>query len=489
MRATVRRRGMGLAIAVSVALAAPSLRAAQRRAGLTLARDGQALAAIVLPADARSGALKFAASELKDYLSRVSGARFEIVTQVPAGRPRIFLGDSPRARAKGLDIGTLKRDGFYRAVIDGDLYILGRDDAGPRWTRGGAAEMLTREHGTVNGVYDLLEDVCGVRWFMAGILGEVVPARKVITVPPGTIREEPAFAERRTNQITIHFYRYPDAKDLCADDRERYLWGMRLRWSTANPVYGCHSVTYLKFDERFGKKHPEWFALRRNGTRAIKTGYGPHLCWSHPGVRKTFIADARAYLTGKPPGSRGLKRWYGHGASNTFMVDPSDSYTPCSCERCSLILRAHPGQDYSEIMFQVVVDVAEAVADLKGTYITTLAYPPKMLPPKSVKLPKNVRIRLAISGPNATMRPLASAEQSKLLAAWSKRTAGDLVLWTYPLVAWYRGHLNGAVETMPHATAEFLRSARPYINGPFFENKAITETYRALDAYVMMRLA
>ena len=465
-----------------------TLVAAGEASDVTLSRGGEALARIVVSEGARPGAVTFAAYELQEYLSRVSGAAFEVTSNVPEASPRIFLGNCERARAKGLDVTVLKRDGFYRAVIDGDLYILGRDDPDPKWHRGGNEELFNKENGTLNGVYDLLEDVCGVRWFMAGKLGEVVPRRDALTVPDGLIKEEPVFADRRFNQIDIHFYRYPDAKDICENDKERRLWALRLRWASKYSVYGSHSVTSLKFAERFGKAHPDWFALKPDGTRAIKTGYGPHLCWSHPEVVKTFTADAHAYFTHQAPQSRGIDRWRA-GYGDMFMVDPSDSYTKCRCERCQETLRAYPGQDYSEIMFNVVAKVAESVKGLEGKYITTLAYPPKHLPPKSVKLPANVRIRLCISGSNAAMRPLANESQMKLMKEWSARMDGDLVLWTYPLVSWYKGHLNGAVETMPHAISDFLNAARPYISGVMYQNNAVTETYRALDSYIMMRLA
>ena len=257
--------------------------------GLTIARDGAALARIVLPSKA-SAAAGFAAAELRDYLSQVSGATFAITRVVPLESPRIFVGDCGEARAKGFDVGTLERDGFYRAVIDNDLYVLGRDDTDPRWELGGWAEFARKEHGTVNGVYDFLEDVCDVRWFKSGPYGEVVPTKPTVAVPRGVLREEPAFLDRRLNQYSLHFYSYSDAAKHATKARkgyreeDRHLWGHRMRYGTIRMVHGCHSATYLKFGERFGTEHPEWFSLRADGTRAIKTGYGPHLCWSEPGV-------------------------------------------------------------------------------------------------------------------------------------------------------------------------------------------------------------
>jgi len=87
---------------------------------LLLARDGKALAPIVAPA--RNGVAGFAARELKSHLDRITGAEFALAASAPTP-PRIFVGDCPEARAAGLDVGKLKRDGFYRAVKGGDLFL------------------------------------------------------------------------------------------------------------------------------------------------------------------------------------------------------------------------------------------------------------------------------------------------------------------------------------------------------------------------------
>ena len=261
-----------------------------------------------------------------------------------------------------------------------------------------------------------------------------------------------------------------------------------MRWQTQNMVAGAHSVTYLKFDERFGKTHPDWFALREDGTRAIKTGYGPHLCWSHPAVIETFIVDARSYFTGKPPESRGLASWYGGGRGDEFMVDASDGYTRCQCARCREILRADPDQDYAEVMFAAVAKVADAVKHLEDKYITTLAYDIKIKPPKTVRLPANVRVRLCIKGPNLHALARAGKDQLALIQAWSERVQGDLVLWLYLDRAFYHGFMRGAVETQPHVIADFLKAARPYIGGAFLENETVTQTYRFFDEYVILKL-
>jgi len=454
---------------------------------LVLARDGKALAPIVVART--SGVAGFAARELKHYLDRVTGATFRIVEKTSRS-PRIFVGDCAAARAAGLDVSALKRDGFYRAVVGDDLFLLGRDHGG-RW-------VLNlhdyQEHATLYAVYDFLEDLCGVRWFKSGPYGEVVPTKAALSVAREILKEGPAFVDRRVNQISLHHYRYGDAAKHStkvlrgAREPQRELWALRQRYATSNAVAGCHSVTYLKFAERFGKTHPEWFSLRTDGTRAIKTGYGEHLCWSQPGVVREFIKDARAYFTGKSPRTRGLKTFHPAGFQNTFMVDPSDGYTPCRCDLCRKALQAHPAQGYSEIIFRAVARVAEGVKDLKGKYITTLAYGPKKKPPQSFRLPANVRVRLCTNGPSLHALPGSRAKQLARIEQWSGRMKGGLVLWVYTNAAWYHGSLKGAVETMPRLIARFLKDSSPYIQGVFFENEANNHTLRFFDEYIILKL-
>ena len=75
-----------------------------------------------------------------------------------------------------------------------------------------------------------------------------------------------------------------------------------------------------------------------------------------------------------------------------------------------------------------------------------------------------------------------------MIREWSRRVHGNLSLWVYTNAAWAHNNLSGVVETSPHLIADFLRAARPYIHGSFFENEAVTHTYRFFDEYMTLKL-
>ena len=121
------------------------------RAEITIAEGGASPYRIVVPADAIPSE-RYAAEELQGYLKKITGARLPIVTADKPGDDdreiAVGLGAVPEADRAGIDIKALGTDGF-RLLNDGDRVVIA----------GG------RPRGTLYGVYSLLEDKLGVRWF------------------------------------------------------------------------------------------------------------------------------------------------------------------------------------------------------------------------------------------------------------------------------------------------------------------------------------
>ena len=132
-----------------------------------LVQEGRPVATIVLAAKPTENA-QAAAAELQRYLRKISGAELagrQRRISPPAG-PLVLVGSSRLTdQMPGLDIPAgltpqLREEGFVLHCRS-DRLVLAGNDAGPYYgTRYAVAELLHR---------------LGVRWFMPGEFGEVVP--------------------------------------------------------------------------------------------------------------------------------------------------------------------------------------------------------------------------------------------------------------------------------------------------------------------------
>jgi len=160
-----------------------------------LAKDGKPQATIVVakaatqPAKDDDAAKKVqtAAADLQQYVRKISGAELPIVADDarPEG-PLVLVGRSRLTDEMHIEIPSgltpaRKEEGFVVRAA-GDRLLLAGNDAGPY-------------HGTEYATYDLLERL-GVRWFMPGEFGEIVPTRATIDVPDLDVRQKPDFIMR-----------------------------------------------------------------------------------------------------------------------------------------------------------------------------------------------------------------------------------------------------------------------------------------------------
>jgi hypothetical protein len=180
---------------------------AQSSLAITLVKNGKPQAVIVIDTQA-ADTVKLAANELQSYIERVSGALLPVLTDTSAISPSqsiIFVGESAGTRERGLVSTDLKPDGFHTIITKQWIAILGHDYNGtpvygycnpwqynevynPKLKLGAFGEA-----GTLYGVYHFLEDNCGIRWYMHGKIGEVVPSKKTITIPECKRDQSPDF--------------------------------------------------------------------------------------------------------------------------------------------------------------------------------------------------------------------------------------------------------------------------------------------------------
>lgn len=316
---------------------------------VSLAIQGDARTRVVIADDATETE-RYAAEELQRFLGQMIGAEIPVVT---AGRNTQY-GDIVIGRAaRGIDTRELGDEGYRIETRRGRVYIAGGE---PR--------------GTLYGVYALLEDYLGCRWYTPEV--SRIPRSPSVILPAIDVTHVPVLE-----------YREPFTAD-CRDGD----WAARNRMnSSAASLEARHGgkVTYFGFVHTFESlvppatyfdAHPEYFSLV-DGKRLRDRS---QLCTTNEDVIRIITDEVR-------------KRMREHPEAMVFSVSQNDWYNYCECDRCTAMAEAE-GSQIAPVLY-LVNRVADAVRDeFPDKLIDTLAYQWTRKPPKSMRPAENVVVRL-----------------------------------------------------------------------------------------------
>jgi tetratricopeptide (TPR) repeat protein len=442
-------------------------------AGITLVDDGQARAEIII-AESPQRTVRLAAYELQTYVEKISGAKLAIATKPTAGVPvQVYIGRSAHTDRLKITADGLRYGAYRIASGESWLAIIGDDTdfkpiepwaasngdiasgklqaewskiTGAHWgapnpgmyknritlpgeigqptaqAAAGKAEPWQLwsfdERGSYNGVCGLLQKL-GVRWYLPGELGEVVPKTKTIVVPQLDETVHPDFPSRRFN------FRFA----TCG--RETAMWAMRLGIREPNgqqTAHGMHTMTHR--DELFAA-HPEWYALY-GGKRHTQTGQRLNqLCYSNEELFQETVRFVRAQ--------------FDHYKYEAVSVMPPDGYTSiCQCKLCEG--KDSPDRDNRGLLSNYVWDFVNRVAkEVRKThpdrFVSNAAYGTYTLPPQNIdKLEPNVLVIIVGGRRPTNNKPEQQEEIRRLREAWAAKTDNPLLIFeNYPFTdrGWY----------------------------------------------------
>ncbi|MFB3879674.1 MAG: DUF4838 domain-containing protein [Armatimonadota bacterium] len=380
-------------LSLALAVAATSASAATQ---LALAESGRSDYTIVV-ADSASPSTKHGASELQAFLKQMTGAELPIISdRQPVGPHEILVGDSAHLRQLGVEMDwkALGNEGYVLRTVGPHLVIAGGT-----------------LRGTMYGVYGLLEDHLGCRWFTPDV--SRIPSYDKLVVGPLDETRLPALE-----------YRDPYFIDCFDGD-----WNARNRSNGASArldesrggkvTYEGFSHTFFDFispDEYFDQ-HPEYFS-EINGKRVRDR---TQLCCTNEDVIRLITEKLR-------------QRMREHPEANVFSVTQMDWDNYCQCEKCSALIEQEgtPGAP----VFAMINRTADALADeFPDKAIDTFAYQWSRKPPRNIRPRPNVIIRLCsieccFSHPLATCDSKESADFRKDIADWAK-LCDRLWVWDY----------------------------------------------------------
>ena len=428
-------------------------------------------AEVVIAADAPQSVV-FAADEATNFLSRVLGRAVPLVRTPTAGKVPVFLGSNSWSVAAGVRTDDLARDAFRIAVRPEGVYVAGRDDPKIDLPRRAADAnywlIRNSERATLFGVYEFLERVCGVRFYFPGEIGTVVPRRAKLRLPCGEIARAPHFSVR-----DLYFGGDGVWPEGFGKNVKTLQW-LRLRLDTER-IPCCHGQNRFKIPERFAETHPEYFQLKKDGTRNLDKSdvwYARQLCQSSK-VWDVFYEETKARL------QKGEKY---------VDIMPQDGMQACWCDACRRAYNTNETHYATDLVWGNTVRLAKRLKDegVKGC-VTQMSYTPYGRIP-DLDIPDNVRVMVAESGPWTFRNGKLMSVQAERVRGWSRKMHGGVWMWTYP-------HKYGATAipdlpcVAPKAWGGYYQRMANDIIGGFCESECDRSVLQYLNYYVFAKLA
>lgn len=374
----------------------------------TIAENGVAKAVIVIAMDAPQPE-QHAAGELANFLSQITGAKFDIVPPPAAGKARLLVGpQAAKLATPDFSANGLGAEGIIIRSAGDDLILAG---GYPR--------------GTLYAVYTFLEEQLGCRWWSS--TESTIPKKPTLQVANLDVRYVPVL-EYRSPYWFDAFDGDWAARNKCNGQAHR-LDDKR----GGRHIYEgfVHTFYPLISPEKYFKDHPEWFS-EINGKRTYERA---QLCLTNEEMRKELVKNLKERLRNNP-------------AATIASVSQNDWRGNCQCSNCAAIEKEE--ESPAGLMLRFVNAIAEDVEkDFPNVAISTLAYQYTRKPPKLTKPRHNVIIQLC-SIECSFSKPL-SDERNKAfrddIVGWSK-ICDRLYIWDYTTN--FRHHI------MPHPNLRVL---------------------------------
>ena len=315
---------------------------------MLISENGRSKCQIVI-ANRAGRQVRYAASQLQHFLFEIGSCRIPVIEATAEDENRVWENSIIL---------------FEDQNLGPEEFCLQTKDNNQLFISGG----LPR--GVVYGVFTLLEDYLGCKWFSSRV--SRIPKREIIELPAISERQKPAFE-----------YREPYMRDAfdpawCLRNRmnsnKSFIpsdYGGHMRW------YNFHHSFYQLINEKdYFDEHPEYFSMV-NGQRVRERS---QLCLTNPDVVRICTEKVLEWIRENPE-------------CTVFSVGQNDWGNYCQCDNCKAIDEAEGSQSGTVINFvnQIAEEVEKRYPD---KLIHTFAYRYTRKAPRSVRPRRNVIVRL-----------------------------------------------------------------------------------------------
>ena len=318
---------------------------------------------IVIPGNAIDP-VRSAALELQKHLRLITGKEPLVRT---GGTPSpgfymFYVGIRPESDKKPL----LREEARWLTAEEG-TWIYGEDFSPKKKNSRFDPNHIFNQNvrtGTLFGVYDFLEKQLGVLWIEpgdAGIIRKRTPAL-TLKLRSGSWNPGRLFQRQIRSGMSWKYYKIdegnlPENFRLSRTEFDRELtdvmfWLKRHKMGRSKVIRYGHAFTH--WWEKYGKTHPEYFALQENGKRGPAPrlkGDRVKLCVSNPAVAERIVSE-----------------WRGAGMPETINVCENDSGGFCRCAECRKLDVPLAGETFDTHLTDRYVHLANLVQKLAAKY-------------------------------------------------------------------------------------------------------------------------
>lgn len=357
---------------------------------------------VVIPANPKITE-KTAKAELEKYMKQCVNKLFVGKDEIRT----IYIGDTDEALFNALERSSMKEDAFIIRKIGRNIVING----------GGT-------RGVVYGVYDFLENVCGVRFLSQ--LATYIPPKGDVKVSSVDKKFEFFFPMRDIfisgkTQLPLDGGRFAMSR-LMSRDGERPITAKFGGAFDYGPPYFCHTYDRYIPARKYLKTNPHFFSLR-DGKRYGGMDSG-QFCMTNPELEKFFTSLILKNI--KETTAKAKKE--GRAIPLIYDISSNDNGRFCRCETCAPIAEK---ENNSGLMLQFSNRIAREVKKhYPEVKLQVFAYTSCLEPPKTIKPDDNIIIRVCNTGSDLITGAPANPDFIKTVNNW-KKISKELYVWDY----------------------------------------------------------
>ncbi len=380
-----------------------------------IASGGKALLPIIISGKA-SAEVRDSAKYLADYLSKISGGKFEIKTG--DGKTGVAVGtikDFPELAFKpGFKLEDPgERQGYEIKSHANGVYIIGASTDAVCYA-----------------VFDLLKRL-GYRMYFPMKKWEIIPSRKNLELNVH-IRETPDYYTRR---IWPGFGIWKEFQETTRQ------WNMVNRGGGYKLRSGHAYDGIISHNKKAFEEHPEYYGLLEGKRKSSK------FCISNPGLRQLVSDYALKIFEQKPE-------------TDSISMDPSDGGGWCECAECAKI-----GSPSDRALFLANTVSSAVEKKFPGKRIGMYAYN-QHSPPPSIDADPNVIVSIATCFNKLPVYEMIKGWSAKK-ATLGIREYYDCYLWTFDIFGKITG---GNTDILKKTIPDFYRQNARYMSAEASDN-------------------